>query len=1054
MFRKPTTALKIPGRLLLVWVFILQALIIQAQDPKLISGTVTEGPDGLPLSGATVMVKGAKNGVSTNNEGRFMIQAKPTDRLVFSYTGFKTQEVVVGRRTTIDVVLTNAVGSMDEVIVVGYGAVKKMDLTGSVAQVRMEDMEKAPVNSFTEALAGRVPGVQVNFSDGQPGSAPSIIIRGAGSITQSAEPLYVIDGFPMEDFDASSLNMEEIQSINILKDASATAIYGSRGANGVVVIETKKGKAGKPIITFNPSVGFAKVTNRMEMMSPTEFLQYHNELKPTTTQERYFQNGKTIDSYKDAKGIDWQDVLFGNERLTQIYSLSMRGGNAQTKYSISGSVNDIEGIVVNTGTKRYQGRIAIDQIVNTRFKTGLNINYSSNRAYGVPAAIGSVNYSSFLLYNTWGYRPITGREDFDLLNEDVDDENINSSEIRVNPLRTVENTYRLAKTNDLLAVGYLDVNLTKELTFRTTGNISSRNIFTDAFYNSKTPQGSPSNPSNRRGVNGTFTFSEINTMSNENLLTYNKRINKAHRLNAMVGFSTQTSRRRTQGTGVSFLPNEELGMAGFSEGTAYGSPSGASSFTLMSAFTRINYNYLSKYLVTFTYRADGSSKFAPGNRWGYFPSGAVAWNMSQEDWLKNSKLISNAKLRLSYGQTGNNRVSDFAYLPALTLPPVNSYSFGNGTPQPGAILSDLGNADLRWETSEQIDIGYDLGFLNNRIEFTVDAYQRTTNDLLLRANLPFTTGYTSTFQNIGAIQNRGLEFSLFSVNVDQKKFKWTTGFNISFNKNKVLSLAEGQRNQFAFISFETQYNNTPLYISQVGQPAGMFYGYIFDGVYQLDDFNSPAPGQFVLKNNVPSNGDARNSIQPGDIKYKDLNGDGVVDNSDLSVIGRGYPVHIGGFTNNFRYGAFDLSVFFQWSYGNQIFNANRLMFEGNVFQRTDLNQFKSYVDRWTPENPTNRNFRTGGEGPQGRFSTRTLEDGSYLRLKTVSFGYNLPASVLKKHKISSIRLSVAAQNLLTWTNYSGMDPEVSVRNSIQTPGFDYSAYPNARTIVGRITATF
>ncbi|HEY0670191.1 MAG TPA: SusC/RagA family TonB-linked outer membrane protein, partial [Sphingobacteriaceae bacterium] len=779
-----------------------------------------------------------------------------------------------------------------------------------------------------------------------------------------------------------------------------------------------------------------------------------SELKPSTTENRYLSGkGRTLEDYRNLKGIDWQGLLF-EEPLTQIYNLSVRGGNPQTKYSISGNIFEGQGIVIETGSKRYQGRATIDHEVSKFLKVGANVNKSFTEAYGTSASAGAGSGStSYLFYNGWGYRPVTGDDAFDLISEDVDEENITAFELRVNPIKTAQNDYRRYYTNTLTSVIFADFNFTKDLKLRVSGNFNERTQTNDVFYNSKTTRGSPKNLSNIRGINGATGTTDYFTWSNENVLTYSKTFNKTHKLNAIGGFSSQKSKREATGVAVQNLPNEELGMSGFDEGEPYAATATSANYTLTSFFGRLHYNLNSKYTIEGTFRADGSSKFAAGNKWGYFPSGSIAWNLKAEPWMTNFRLLSTTKLRASYGVTGNNRVREFDYLPGIDFPNIASYSFNNSTPTKAAIPG-LGNEDLTWERTHQLDIGLDLGLFKDKVNLTVDYYNKSTKDLLLFADVPLYTGYSRIYQNIGELNNRGLELSLTTNNIKTKTFSWSSNANISFNRNKIVSLVDNQTSLFTTLPFETQYNNSPLYIARVGESAAKFYGYIFDGVYQYEDFNDLGGGNYLLKPSVATNGNERTVIQPGDIKYRDLNGDGVVDSYDQTIIGNGMPLHVGGLSNNFQYKNFGLNVFFQWSYGNDIMNANRLVLEGNGLQRTDLNQYASYVDRWSPENQTNRNYRAGGQGPLGRYSSRTIEDGSYLRLKTLSFSYAVPAKVVKKIRMSKLALTMAAQNLVTWSDYSGWDPEVSVRNSVLTPGFDYSAYPQARTLVFGLNASF
>jgi len=589
------------------------------------------------------------------------------------------------------------------------------------------------------------------------------------------------------------------------------------------------------------------------------------------------------------------------------------------------------------------------------------------------------------------------------------------------------------------------------LTLRVAGSVDNINNRLDRFNNSNSTLGRPI-AANVRGVNGSVNYGATNIWSNENTLTYNTVFNKKHSITLLGGFSMQATTAKANGFASQNLPDESLGMDGIDEGVVYQSNASTSQNSLVSFFGRANYNFSSKYLLTATFRGDGTSKFSPAHRWGYFPSAAFAWNIRNENFLKDVSWISNLKLRTSYGITGNNRVGDFSYFSSLALPVAATYSFDNATPAPGAIPTSLGNQDLKWESTAQTDIGVDLGLFGNRIEFTADVYRKVTSDLLLNASLPVTTGFPTAYENIGKIKNDGLELSLSTVNIRSGSFSWTSNFNISFNKNTILALTRGQQSLFSTVAFESRYN-MPLYISQIGQPAGMFYGHIWDGVYQYSDFDHPSPGTYILKKNVPDNGSPRATIQPGDVKYKDLNHDGTVNSSDRTVIGRGQPKYIGGFMNNLRYKSFELGVFLQWAYGNQMYNANRLFLEGNSAGRLNMNQFASYVNRWEPNHESNENFRVGGMGPITH-SSRVIEDGSYIRLKTLSFAYSFPSWVTRKLNASKLSLRVTAQNLFTLTKYSGLDPEVSTRNSVLTPGFDFSPYPHAKTMVFALNATF
>ncbi|WP_109698982.1 SusC/RagA family TonB-linked outer membrane protein [Chitinophaga deserti] len=1015
---------------------------------RTITGKITD-MEGEPLPGVTIVLKGGKAQAMTNETGVYTIRIpQSTDAvLVFSFVGFHTKEARLAPNATVyNTKLEPSVKGLNDVVVIGYGTVKRKDLTGSVGEVKMADMEKAPVASFEQALGGRVAGVQVSAPDGQPGAGMQIVIRGNNSVTQENSPLYVVDGFPMESPDNNVISPADIASIEVLKDASATAIYGARGANGVIIITTKKGKSGAPVVNYQAWVGMMQNLRQQEMMDPYEFVKYQLEMNPTMYTPIYLKDGKTLEDYRNVKGINWQDQVFRNA-IGHNHNLSLRGGNEKTKYSLSGNVYSQDGIIINSGFRRYQGRAIIDQAISDYVKAGINVNYTGTKTNGIFASSTVSGPASgptaSLMYSVWGYRPVTGNADNDaaLLDEPFDPDVDPLNEWRINPIISTRNEYNPAFNNTLVTNAYVEIKPLKYTTLRIAGGMTKTNIRREIFNNSNTRLGNPK--SSALGVNGSIDNIQTNNLLNENTLSYVRTFNKKHSLNAVAGMTLQKISTYRHGFTSTQVPNEALGMSGLDEGIVSTAPNEKSKNALMSFLGRVNYTYDSKYLFTVSFRSDGSSKFAPGNKWAYFPSGAFAWRLSEEQFMKDIPWLSDAKVRAGYGLTGNNRVLDFAYLSSLQMYIYSGYSYGNNM-EAGIIPNNLGNKNLKWETTEQADIGVDLGFFNNRIAFTADYYKKNTRDLLLLATLPGSTGYLNGFRNVGKVSNQGLEFTLNTTNVQTKKFSWTSNFNISFNRNKVVQLNDDEPSLATRITWGN-FNNAFPYIAIPGQPIAQFYGFLFDGVYQYSDFNKLANGSYVLKDEVPNNTMPRANITPGHIKYKDINNDGQVDNSDLTIIGNPNPKHVGGFSNNFTYGGFDLNVFFQWSYGNDILNANRIEFEGGDVVRNYLNMFKSFEKRWTPDNQTNELYRVGGQGPQV-YSSRTIEDGSYLRLKTVALGYTLPQKLLRRANIKSLRVYAAAQNLYTWTNYTGLDPEVSVRHTALTPGFDWSAYPKARTL--------
>ena len=1017
---------------------------VQIAPVDIITGMVTD-EKGVALQGASVRAKGSDKGATTNADGKFRLVVKESDKvLIVSFTGYAPSEVALGHQTDFTVKLTALVAQLEDIVVIGYGTLKRKDLTGSVASVNVNDLQKAPVRSFEEAITGRVAGVQASSNDGQPGAAYNFIIRGSNSVTQNNGPLFVIDGFPIETTDNNTVNPADIESIEILKDASATAIYGARGANGVILITTKKGKAGPPVISYDFYSGLQKVTKTMKLMSAYDFVSYQYEIDSTGAKALYLTpQNRTISDYKNIQGVDWQTQLF-RTAFTQNHSLSINGGNEKTRYALSGSYTDQGGVIIGSGFKRYQGRVIVDQQINDKIKIGINVNYSSIEQYGgVPSTVEGANQSSArnLMYSVWGYRPTGGSNDDALINSFIDPGNSNqASDYRINPVISTQNELHNNFTNNLYANGYGEYKILNGLKLRISAGINQYNLRQDRFNNSLTRTGS-SYVSGLNNVNGSITTTLRNDLLNENILTYVKKIGNNHSLNLVGGYTIQKSTSNLYGTAATALPNESLGLSALDEGTPIPFQSVISSNALVSYLARVNYSYKDRYLLTASIRSDASSKFAANNRVGYFPSGAFAWHLSDEEFMKKIKIISDSKIRLSYGITGNNRVTDFSYYSTIIYP-VNRYAFNNtivSTSQPGI----LGNAKLKWESTKQFDGGIDLGLFKDRITIIADYYNKITYNLLLNANLPYTTGYTSAFKNVGKVNNSGLELSISTINIDQHNFRWVSSFNISFNRNKVLALNDGQQNILTPVAWDNNYKQSPTYIAKVGQPIAMFYGYVWDGNYQYSDFDQSTSGTYVLKSNVPNNGNARTTIKPGDIKYRDLNGDGVVNIQDVTTIGNPNPKHIGGFSNDFTYKNFNLNFLFQWSYGNQIYNANRILLEGNP--SAGLNQFATYNDRWTPQNQSNTYFRYGGAGPYAN-SSRVIEDGSFIRLKTIAISYDFKNVNFSKLNINSIRIYSSAQNLVTWTKYSGMDPEVSSYQTALTPGFDYSPYPRAFTL--------
>lgn len=1023
--------------------------ITQQAKTQTVVGLVVDFETGEPIIGATVAIMGKGIGTITDLYGNFSIRVDGDNvKLEISYIGYEKQTVVVARDTKkLTIRLQSVSELLDEIVIIGYGTSSRRDLTGAISKANIQDMQKAPVSNFEEMLAGRVAGVQVTSSDGQPGSDLQIVIRGNNSVTQDNSPLYVVDGFPMESSVGNTLNPEEIESMEVLKDASATAIYGARGANGVILITTKKGKISVPVVTYNGWSGVQQIIKTEDVLTPYEFVRYQLDQNYNVYSKVYLNDDRTLDYYKDVKGVNWQDLVF-KDALMFNHNIAVRGGNEKTRYAISGSFMDQKGIVLNSGYKKNQGRIVLDQFVNKRLRVGINTNYTYTKKYGTVVAESQSSPTASLMYSVWGYRPVSGVDGDDLLNDLFDTTTDPSRDYRINPLMAVENEYNPLYTYNFIGNAYFEYKILDNLTLKITGGYNKINQRREIFYNSKSRGG---HPYTNNKVNGWITNIESTNILNENTLNYNVKLKKGHALKLLGGFTFQDANRFFNEIRAINVPNESLGIAGLDEGEITSAPITNSSNGLMSYLGRIDYNYMSRYLLTTSFRADGSSKFAKENRWAYFPSASAAWGFGEEKFIKNFKWLNNGKLRVGIGSTGNNRVTDYAALTSLTINPNSGYSMGN-IPGKGIVPGALGNPTLRWETTVQSNVGLDLSFLNDRISLTTDYYYKETKDLLLNATMAPSMGFLKAYKNVGKVSNSGLEFTLDTKNIRTKDFSWTSNFNISFNRNKVLALNDDEPSLASRVTWGN-FNNAYPYIAIPGHPIAMFYGYLFDGVYQYTDFEEVGDN-YTLKRGIPNNGNARESIKPGDIKFKDINDDIVIDNYDLTIIGNPNPKHIGGFNNNFQYKNFDLNIFMQWSYGGDVLNANRIVFEGGEpTARTSLNMFASFADRWTPENQTDKLYRVGGQGP-AVYSTRTIEDGSFLRLKTIALGYRLPNSWLKRINVKSLKFYASAQNLNTWTKYTGLDPEVSTRPSALTPSFDWSPYPRPRTLTLGVDISF
>lgn len=1062
--------MKINKFIIIVLVIILLPVSLWGQAGKVtVKGNVSDASG--PLPGATVYQDGKmSNGILTGPDGGYTIMVDPDATLIVSCLGYAEIKEKVSGRTKIDFMMKESYETLaaSEVVSVGYGSVARRDLTGSVGKVNMDDISKSTPMNFDQALAGRVAGVVVSTSDGAVGSEANIIIRGNNSLTQSSAPLYVIDGFPTESSFASSISPADIESIDVLKDASASAIYGARGANGVIIITTKKGSQGKPTVNFSASWTGSKIANKVDLLNGYDYVRlddeyymnrssshtsyFTNYLEDGTPDSRYY----SLEDYASVPYVDWQDYVYRNAQ-SQNYNISLSGGNSKTgtSYNVSFTALDQNGILVKSNFNRYSGSIKLSQKIGEKVKVDFSANYSQANTNGIQPSSSNSNstVSTYFLYSVWGFRPLKPLRDGvvgdSFINQLVDEEVSNPNDFRFNPMANVKNSYRKIIRNYLNSNVALNWDIIKGLRLRITGGYNQARTRNESFNNSQTMTGHPASPLGK-GPNGFIYNTDVTSWLNENTLNYDKTFGNDHNFQALVGFTAQGETTRFTGVEANHVQSELLGVEGLNTGEYQSVTPYKRDWLLLSGLARVNYNYAHKYYVTASLRADGSSKFPSGNRWGVFPSGSVAWSFSNEDWAQNNGWFNTGKIRASWGMTGNNRTQtpyDY-YSRFVTRPGYNSLDYvRDGKTVSGYFRENMENPFLGWETTAQTDIGLDLAFLHNRISLTADIYQKNTYDLLLQATMPASSGYESAMINVGSMRNRGIELSITAIPVQTKNFTWTSTLNFGMNNNTVTALANNQTTLISTIDWHTRYSSQTPYVTKVGMPTGLMYGYRYIGTYKYDEFSNGT----LLKDGIPYFG-VRENIRPGDPKYEDVNGDGVINDSDRTVIGIGQPLHTGGWNNTFNFYGIDLSIFMNWSYGNDLLNANRLVFE--YYDGTQLNQFGAMRNAWSLErNPDSDIPRSGASGMEF-YSSRVVEDGSFLRIKTVTLGYTFPSKWLRKMKIQSLRVYLTAENLFTFTNYSGPDPEVSTRNSVLTPGFDWSAYPRARSLTGGVSFSF
>ncbi|QMU27365.1 SusC/RagA family TonB-linked outer membrane protein [Adhaeribacter radiodurans] len=1015
-----------------------------------VSGQVTDKATREPLIGVSIRVKGGNDGVVSDVNGNYKIQVPANSTLLFTYIGYSDVEEPVGNRSTISPQLETGGRALNEVVVVGYGSQSKRELTGSVASVNARQLQDRAVVSFGEALAGQMAGVQVQQTSAAPGGGISLKIRGTGSITAGNQPLYVVDGVPLDNSVSNasaqggdigdqspvnplaSINPDDIQSIDVLKDAAATSIYGSRGSNGVVLITTKQGVAGRSQYSLNVSYGFQEIAKKVGIMSNQEYAQRQIDMRNTdwvraggkATDPNSARSGpqyKIADEFKNAASLpftDWQDLLYRQAPM-QNYQLSASGGTENARYYLSGNYQNQEGIVINSGFKKYAFRLNVDAKASEKIRVGFRIapSYTNNRI-ATTGGISDYGAVATTVMSTPGLYPARNADGtyataYTLHYDDGTTQNINYN----NALAFGEGIQNTMNQFSTVGSLFTTIDILKNLQFKT-----SINADVNTFNNNKfSPSFISVNPSYGRSYAAT-NISWIN----ENTLTYDNSFADRHNVNVLVGLTEQKSTFNSTAVNANSFPNDLVPT--LNAGIVTGGNSMRSQWTLLSLLSRATYNFDEKYFLTATFRRDGSSRFGSENKWGNFPSASVGWRIGQEEFMADVTAVSELKLRASYGLIGNNQIPDYASV-GLIYGSNYILGSGDGSIASGLAQGSLGNVNLGWEKAKEIDLGLDLGLFQNRIYLSADYYNKLTSDLLLNVPVPLSTGFETALRNLGSLRNKGVELALETRNFNTDKFTWTTNANISFNTNKVESLGNGGT---PIIVANRAQENSLTHITQIGSPLGSYYGYVFDGVYNtIDEVNASA--------HLPN-------TNAGDAKFRDLNNDGVINDSDKTIIGNNLPKFTYGITNSFNYGNFDFGFSLQGAQDVEVMNLTK---RSNY--RNNGEAFKNY---WrSPEEPGDgKTFGPGSSANNRTISSWLVDDASFLRIRNVTIGYKL-GKILTGTILRNARAYVNIQNLHTFTKYTGYNPEVNTTegdpwiSSALTPGIDYGTYPMARTIV-------
>ncbi|MFD2960177.1 MULTISPECIES: SusC/RagA family TonB-linked outer membrane protein [Olivibacter] len=1025
---------------------------------KQIQGRVisSEGMQALP--GVSITVKGRNASSKTNENGHFNVNASIGETLLFTYVGFERREVLVGTDNNLSITLTPTAQILEDVVVVGYGTQRKRDLTGSIVNLSGKDLIPTPAASFDQLMQGRVAGAQITQTTGSPGGNVNVVIRGINSITGGNQPLYVIDGFAIgaggSGSDASSfngnsysssgmanntvakinplstINPSDIASIEILKDASATAIYGSRGANGVVIITTKRGSKGQSSIQVEASGGLQQVANKLDMMNAREFAEFVAEGRDNAwilaggnaSDPNEVRNGATSvkPEFRNPGSIttntDWQDVIFRTAPV-QNYLFSTSGGQ-QVVYNVSAGYFDQQGTIKNSDFKRFNIRTNLDVDLTEHLKLGVSV--AGSHAYGNFAraeghlgqrgliATALANSPALAIYNPDGSYTSDLLDPFGVPVE--------------NPLLVIDEFSDRRYSTQVFNNNYLEYKVNDDLTIKTSIGINYNSNNTKLWKSSEIGQWGVKTSPATAGVNQQTSLNWLN----ENTVTYNKHLGEKHRINAVAGFSAQKDRFEILQAGATDFPTDYIHYIG--GGNVNAGNNYISEWAMLSMFGRINYTFADKWLFTGTVRRDGSSRFGTNNRWGTFPSASVGYRLSEEGFMKNQQLINDLKIRASYGESGNNLIGNYAHIGLLGT---TSY-VNNGAPILGIVPAGLANAELTWERSQQTNLGMDVAFWNSRLNLSIDIYRNLKKDLLLNNALPAISGFLTATQNIGELENKGLEIALNTENIRSTDFSWSTNFNISFNKNKVLKLS----------TVGSRISNSTYQITEVGKPISSFFLLHAIGVFKdWDEVNS---SPLVTPN-----------TQPGDVKFADVNGDGRISDDDKTIVGNPMPDYTFGFNNSFRYKNLTLNVSVVGSQGQEVyFQGGEILLNSAGVQ----NQLALANDRWrSPERPgaglVPRAIRSDYARGQ-QFSSRYLFDGSFVRVKNINLAYRFPERLLKQLNVPGLTIYGDVANAFTFTNYPSYDPEVSsTGDNIAASGVDYFGYPLARTFTIGIRAT-